>query len=247
MGGLPVKPKLQGYVQQELFDEFERFRATYNLNQSKALEKLLAEYFGKPSAFTLPPGDAITIAALRSELVEWKIDLTQRLQALEDRLAGSSAVSSVTLLDGLAEVSATELAVDKTGLADSSADESAVAEDATVVPVDVSAISSVDELATPLDELVARLADESADESAVEEEAIEEEAIEEAVEKEGISATELAPLLGVTQPTVSRAAMKLDHEKFMKWSKKKDSAGRTWDFILVKKGGKEVPQFFTRY
>lgn len=52
MGGLPVKPKLQGYVQQELFDEFERYRTAHNLSQSRALEKLLAEFFGKPSAPT---------------------------------------------------------------------------------------------------------------------------------------------------------------------------------------------------
>ena len=76
---------------------------------------------------------------------------------------------------------------------------------------------------------------------------IEEPAVVEAIAgtKELISATELAPLLGVTQPTVSRAANNLGHEKFRKWSsKQKGSAGTTWDFILVKKGGKEVPQFF---
>ena len=70
MGGLPVKPKLQGYVQQELFDEFERFRTTHILNQSKALEKLLAEYFGKPSAPTLPHEEAIAVATLRADLVK---------------------------------------------------------------------------------------------------------------------------------------------------------------------------------
>ena len=60
MGGLPVKPKLQGYVQQELFDEFEKFRATHNLNQSKGLEKLLAEFFNGSSASTLPPHDVVS-------------------------------------------------------------------------------------------------------------------------------------------------------------------------------------------
>ena len=62
-----------------------------------------------------------------------------------------------------------------------------------------------------------------------------------------ITAAKLATLLKVHPSSVGRAA-KDGHEKFMKWSsEQKGSAGRTWDFILVKKGGKEVPQFFTRY
>lgn len=176
MGGLPVKPKLQGYVQQELFDEFERFRATHSLNQSKALEKLLAEYFGKPSTSTLPHEEAIAVAALRSELVELKLELTQRLQVLEDRLADSSAHSSATLLDGLADESAAPMislsdesvtglfrlvaesasnSVDIQSVSDyesaisldESAIESAVVEDAITVPMNVSAVSSADESA----------------------------------------------------------------------------------------------------
>ena len=65
-----------------------------------------------------------------------------------------------------------------------------------------------------------------------------------AAPNELITATELAQILRVHQSSVSRAA-KEDHESFKKWSSdQKGSAGRTWDFILVKKGGKEVPQFF---
>ena len=278
MGGLPLKPKLQGYVQQELFDEFERFRATHNLNQSKALEKLLAEYFGKPSASTLPPVDALatsTLAdSLRAELAALRLELVQRLEVVESRLAIESATIVNELaapLDGLAEVSADNIpdlinvpiASDATTTPTeqivSAANlkiESAVVEDVNAVPVTVSAISSADGLATNLAELVASSADESASES-VEEEVASELAADEpeeeaagvekeiAVPKELITATDLAPILGVTQPTVGRAAKNLGHEKFRKWSsKQKGSAGRTWDFILVQKGGKEVPQFF---
>ena len=181
MGGLPLKPKLQGYVQQELFDEFERFKATHNLNQSKALEKLLAEYFGKPSASTLPPNEVASalplVAALRSELMELKLELTQRLQLLEDRLADSSADNSAMPLAGLADESAapmislsdesvtgffslvTDSASDSVDIQsgsayksviplDESAIESAVVEDAIALPATVSAISSADESAS---------------------------------------------------------------------------------------------------
>ena len=95
MGGLPLKPKLQGYVQQELFDEFERFRTSHNLNQSKALEKLLAEYFGKSSASALPHEEAIatsTLAdSLRAELAALRLEIVQRLELVESRLAINSA------------------------------------------------------------------------------------------------------------------------------------------------------------
>ena len=180
MGGLPLKPKLQGYVQQELFDEFERFKATHNLNQSKALEKLLAEYFGKPSASTLPPNEVASalplVAALRSELMELKLELTQRLQLLEDRLADSSADNSAMPLAGLADESAapmislsdesvtgffslvTDSASDSVDIQsgsayksviplDESAIESAVVEDAIALPATVSVNSSASESA----------------------------------------------------------------------------------------------------
>lgn len=110
MGGLPLKPKVQGYVAQELFDEFEAYRASHSLNQSKALEKLFAEYFGKPSAST--PPDAIATSALvslRAEFVELKLELTQRLEVVESRLAIESAIpldQSALPLDGLADESA---------------------------------------------------------------------------------------------------------------------------------------------
>ena len=65
-----------------------------------------------------------------------------------------------------------------------------------------------------------------------------------AAPNELITATELAQILRVHQSSVSRAA-KEDHESFKKWSSnQKGSAGRTWDFILVQRGGKVVPQYF---
>lgn len=303
MGGLPVKPKLQGYVAQELFDEFERYRVTHNLNQSKGLEKLLAEFFNGSSASTLPQDEVVAaaslLAAMRAELADLRQELSQRIQIVEDRLAissadglvnesttinepalsaidpvGNSADESATRLYGLATESAeiinAPIASDATTplndlaesaanlgdrLADSSVDESVMPLDESAIESamveDVSAISSADELATPLSELVARLADESAIESVEEEVEVEPATSEPQAEESAravptdlISATELAPLLAVTQPTVSRAAQK-GNEKFRKWSsKQKGSAGVTWDFILVQTGGKQVPQFF---
>ena len=185
MGGLPVKPKLQGYVAQELFDEFEAYRASHNLNQSKALEKLLAEYFGKPSAPTLPPNDALAtsaLASLRAELAALRLELVQRLEVVESRLANKSAAN----LGGI----------------------SAIAEDVIAVPVTVSAIRSADESATLLDEVVDRLADESASESLVvngsEEEAVVVEAIAPFSEPQHLTQQQLAKRLGVSRQYVAK-------------------------------------------
>ena len=128
MGGLPVKPKLQGYIAQELFDEFEAYRVAHNLNQSKGLEKLLAEYFGGSIASTVPQDEvaaaASLLAAMRSELAALRLELVQRLEVVESRLATESAIPL-----------------------DESAIESAVAEDVIAMPIDVSATSSADESA----------------------------------------------------------------------------------------------------
>lgn len=179
----------------------------------------------------MPPHDVVSafplVAALRSELLELKIELTHRLQILEDRLAIDSAVEPAASLNGLANVSVnesalslnesalsltetaielnesasisanksasrlTDSAVDATGLAEVPAVESAelinvpiysgtttpaeptvsaaTLEDESAVAENVSAISSVDGLATPLAESVASSADESVGEPAVEE------------------------------------------------------------------------------
>lgn len=243
MGGLPVKPKLQGYVAQELFDEFEAYRVSHNLNQSKALEKLLAEYFGTASAPSLPTEDVIAVAALRAELAALRVELLQRLEFVESRLASESALpldESATVVNRLVTISVTESAYAEAttpvdDLAESAAnlvDESAVVVDAIAVPVNVSATSSADESAASLAESVASSADESVVEEAI------------AVPTELISATKLAPLLNVTQPTVSRAA-KNGNEFFRKWSSEHTkSAGVTWDFLLVQKGKKQEPQYF---
>lgn len=146
MGGKPQKPKIQAYVDQRWFDEFEIYRATHNLNQSKALEKLLAEFFGGASASTLPLDGAIAtsnlVYALRSELVDLKLEIDHRLQLVESRLATESAHKSA--------VAITE-----------SASESATLQDELAVPLDESAVD-IDGLATESATAPDRLASESA-------------------------------------------------------------------------------------
>ena len=231
MGGLPVKPKLQGYVQQELFDEFERFRTTHNLNQSKALEKLLAEYFGKPSAPTLPHEEAIAVATLRADLVKLEQELSQRLQYLEDRLA-------VRHSSGITVSSAYESAIPL----DESAIESAVVEDAIALPATVSVNSS---------------ASESAGEPLVGGPAASEPPEEEAVVVEGPAAGEseevaiagepLEPLtsLGLEKrlkknnSTISRNKDK-GNDYFKQWSAELDPDGIAWEF---RKGEPRSAQF----
>lgn len=130
MGGKPQKPKIQAYVEQRWFDEFEVYRSTHNLNQSRALEKILAEFFGGSSNSTSPPDglDTSTLFdALRAELVELRYELDQRLQIVESKLGLESAAG----LHGLAVKSADRL----------------------VMPLVESAFESVYGLATSTDEL----------------------------------------------------------------------------------------------
>jgi len=42
-----AKPKIQAYVDQQWFDEFEVYRSSHKLNQSKGLETILALFFSK--------------------------------------------------------------------------------------------------------------------------------------------------------------------------------------------------------
>ena len=264
MGGLPVKPKLQGYVAQELFDEFEAYRASHNLNQSKALEKLLAEYFGKPSASTLPPNEVASalplVAALRSELVELKLELTQRLQVLEDRLAVSSAVTSATPLDGLADESeaATESAAPMISLSDESATgfSGLVAESAidsvdiqsgsaieSAIPLDESASESAvveDAFALPVDVSAISSADESASEPP-EEEAVEVSSLPVAAGEplEPLTSFGLEKRLKRNNSTISRAKDK-GNGYFREWSAKLDPDGIAWEF---RKGEPRSAQF----
>lgn len=112
MGGKPQKPKIQAYVEQQWFDEFETYCSTHNLNQSKAIEKILAEFFGGPSNPTLPSDEATAVTtfalidSLRAELAELRNELDQRLLLVESRLGNKSAFESAAPLKRLA----TELA-----------------------------------------------------------------------------------------------------------------------------------------
>ena len=202
MGGLPVKPKLQGYVAQELFDEFERFRATHNLNQSKGLEKLLAEFFNGSIASTVPHDEVVAaaslLAAMRAELADLRQELVQRLEVVESRLAIESALpldgladesaapmislsdESVTGFSGLVAESASNSVDIQSGSAYESAiplDESAVVEDAITLPANVSAISSADESAGEPPEEETVVVEEPAAGEPEEEEVVVEEAI----------------------------------------------------------------------
>jgi hypothetical protein len=123
MGGIPQKPKIQGYIDRQWFDEFEVYRSSHNLNQSKALESILAEFFGGVSKQALPSDGLNTVAttalvdALRGELAELKHKLEQRLQLVESRLGLKSADESATVLNESASIAA--------GLVSESAPESA--------------------------------------------------------------------------------------------------------------------------
>ena len=117
MGGLPVKPKLQGYITEELFDKFEVYHDSHYLNQSRGLEKLLSEFFGKQSK-NVPEKVGNQDEDLRAELIEFKTEVEKRLLALEAKLSVSLASElatesaeveeSAAPLDELAEVSADE-------------------------------------------------------------------------------------------------------------------------------------------
>ena len=115
MGGLPVKPKLQGYITEELFDKFEVYHDSHYLNQSRGLEKLLSEFFGKQSK-NVPEKVGNQDEDLRAELIEFKTEVEKRLLALEAKLSVSLASelateSAVTVLNGLAASLAIESAL----------------------------------------------------------------------------------------------------------------------------------------
>lgn len=46
MGGLPQKPKVQGYIQQEAFDKFQDYCKLHKLSQSAGLDVVIAGFFG---------------------------------------------------------------------------------------------------------------------------------------------------------------------------------------------------------
>lgn len=157
MGGKPIKPKIQAYVEQQWFDEFEVYCSTHNLNQSKALEKILAEFFGGPSqTASLPDGldTSALVDGLRAELAELKHELDQRLRLVESGLAiksaFKSAVESAGCMAKLADESVDRLA---SGV-DESAIESAIAQSESAIPLNELAAES----ATGLDGLVSESA-----------------------------------------------------------------------------------------
>lgn len=190
MGGKPQKPKIQAYVDRRWFDEFEVYRSSHNLNQSKALEKILAEFFGGPSKQALPSEQLETaiapalVDALRAELAEFKQELEQRLQLVESRLGLESAPESATTLNGLANESAlkpevvlaesafesaSELATPVDGLANESATHLTESASASATSLNELVAKSADKSATALDESASELVglvSESADESA---------------------------------------------------------------------------------
>ena len=266
MGGLPVKPKLQGYVAQELFDEFERFRATHNLNQSKALEKLLAEYFGKPSASTAPQDEiaaaASLLAAMRAEVAALRLELVQRLEVVESRLAIESAIpleQSALPLDGLADESAApmislsdesvtgfsvlvaESASESVDLQSGSAYESAI-------PIDESASESAvveDAITLPATVSATVSADVSAGESAGEPPEEETVVVEEPAAGEP---EEEALVVATSEPAVVEAiaapkSQHLNRQQLGKYFGKSHETIRQWeaDGKLAEKGWEVVP------
>lgn len=174
MGGKPQRPKLQGYVDEHLFEAFESYRQQQGLNQSQALQKLLAEFFGfkQPS---LPASSADTTLTLFQELSGQLLALDDRLKAVEARLAIDSTSDPAPALAELAteliHESAYRLAGSASGLADESAKGLAAPPDRLVdesasgladrLAVDADGLAS--ESATRLATLPDRLATESAD------------------------------------------------------------------------------------
>jgi hypothetical protein len=168
MGGKPQKPKIQAYVDRQWFDAFEVYCSSHNLNQSKALEKILAEFFGGPSKQALPSDRLETaiapalVDALRAELAELKQELEQRLQLVESRLGLESAPESAVALNGKPSESASELITS----VDAKPSESAISRTESAQSWVTEAVT---ESATALDEsaiTASRLAGESVAESA---------------------------------------------------------------------------------
>lgn len=65
------KPKIQGYIDQETFDDFEAYRKENNLTQSQALEKILASFFGS---------DRASEQSINSEFRKYVLDAIENLR-----------------------------------------------------------------------------------------------------------------------------------------------------------------------
>lgn len=105
------KPRIQAYVEQYLFDCFKGEQEAWGLTQSEALERILAERYGKVSPMTTEPPIPYLNDRLQSLektlAVQLGIndDLLHRLERLENLLTlnSKSPVSEGELLDGEVE------------------------------------------------------------------------------------------------------------------------------------------------
>jgi hypothetical protein len=97
-----TKPKIQGYIDQKLADQFEAERQAWGLTQSQALERILAERYGmrqsREGITSNPPSDLLSnlegitsdiYAKLDYGLLAIRDSINSRLNAIvENKLAG---------------------------------------------------------------------------------------------------------------------------------------------------------------
>lgn len=83
MGGLPVKPKVQGYIRQEVFDKFQEYCKSNRLSQSAGLEVVIAEFFGIKKEVT-EQNEKITSSTTYIEICNI---LTSEVEKLNERIS----------------------------------------------------------------------------------------------------------------------------------------------------------------
>lgn len=94
------KPKIQGYIAQSLFDQFEAERQQWGLKQSQALERILSERYGQEynqssqQSFDQYESIQKQISNLTSKFVSLEhrvpFDLIEQLESLSKAVYGSS-------------------------------------------------------------------------------------------------------------------------------------------------------------
>lgn len=79
MGGLPVKPKVQGYIAQEVFAQFQEYCKLHGLSQSAGLEIAVAGFLGIKREPDKKTSATLEISILASEIGK----LSKRVSILE--------------------------------------------------------------------------------------------------------------------------------------------------------------------
>lgn len=139
MGGLPVKPKVQGYIDQEVFVQFQEYCKIHGLSQSAGLEVAVAGFLGikreqdKKTTTSIETSNILAseISKLNERLgilERWKLDLESVSSDISTAnltypIADPAANLDVTVADipaNLIQLNADTLANPDTGIAEES-------------------------------------------------------------------------------------------------------------------------------